>query len=361
MLIFLIIVCIVGVLIFPYWLIPANPFPQPSGRWKVGTSELTWDSADRIGIIAKIWYPTNATTGINTPYIDNIDRTLAAMTGWLSPLFKPSFRRIIVPAFIDAPLEERSPQGFPLVLLSPGFGLMNCLNTFYALEFASHGFIVIGINHPGSSPVTLLADGSQVKFKNPGKEVLEDLNLIESFASKLTVEQANNISMVLDRFTGLNSTNDSFLNRRIDLNKVFSVGHSAGGTASFIVCGQDRRITKGVNLDGFCMYANDESYDRKKLLMINSDIDKQRPKQEKKRDKYDRMMAIEKLRIEQLSAKVNLKEISFKSSTHGSFTDLPIIIRSIVAKKIGFTGDRDGLELLSTTSQVMIDFFNEPT
>ena len=55
--------------------------------------------------------------------------------------------------------------GCPVVLFSPGFQSMNFLNTFYALEFASHGFMALGINHPGISAYSLLADGSQVAFK----------------------------------------------------------------------------------------------------------------------------------------------------------------------------------------------------
>ena len=75
MAIFFVLLCIVGILILPYWLIRSNPFPKPSGEWQVGTSNINWNSANRAGIIAKVWYPTNATTGIKSQYIDNIGRT----------------------------------------------------------------------------------------------------------------------------------------------------------------------------------------------------------------------------------------------------------------------------------------------
>jgi predicted dienelactone hydrolase len=174
MAIFFVLICIVGIIILPYWIIPANPFPKPLGEWQVGTSDLIWDSLSHTGIIAKIWYPTNATAGIQSPYIDNIGRTLAVITTGFNPLSNLIFNqfyldRIRTPALIDA-IPAQSQDGFPAILFSPGSCSMNFMHTFYALEFASHGFVVIGINHPGSSACTLLTDGSKVEFNKIDKK-----------------------------------------------------------------------------------------------------------------------------------------------------------------------------------------------
>ncbi len=167
MAILLLAICAIGILLLPYWLIRARPFPQPSGQWQVGVADLIWDAPEHQGIIAKVWYPTTDSQGIHSPYIDRIDRTLAAITAGGNPIIRAIAKlylgRVITPAFIDAtPIQLAG--GCPVVLFSPGFQSMNFLNTFYALEFASHGFIVVGINHPGISAGSLLADGSQVAF-----------------------------------------------------------------------------------------------------------------------------------------------------------------------------------------------------
>jgi hypothetical protein len=95
MVIFLIFICTIGILIFilPYFLISANPFPQPSGKWHVGTSDLIWDKPDLSGIIAKVWYPTDIKNHAHSPYIDNIDLTLSALTAGMNPLFKFIFNK----------------------------------------------------------------------------------------------------------------------------------------------------------------------------------------------------------------------------------------------------------------------------
>jgi Platelet-activating factor acetylhydrolase, isoform II len=201
MLIFLIFACAILTITFvlPYLLISANPFSEPSGKWSVGTTDLIWDKPDLSGIIAKIWYPTEIENNIPTPYIDRIDSILSALTAGKSPLYKFIFKlylaRIKTPVTCDA-IPGDIPDGFPVILLSPGFGFINVLNTFYALEFASHGAIVVGINHPGSSGVALLSNGSAVGvdekinemtkrlFSNNGKLLKENPQKFTGVAKK---------------------------------------------------------------------------------------------------------------------------------------------------------------------------------
>lgn len=363
MAILFILVCAIGIFTLPYWLIPARPFPQPSGQWQVGGSDLIWDTPDRVGIIAKIWYPTSDRQGIQSPYIDNIDRTLSVMTAGINPLFKLIAKlylgRVMTPSFINAtPIQCQ--DGCPVILFSPGFRGINFLNTFYALEFASHGFVVIGINHPGISAGALLTDGSQVEFKPIDVElVFAEYEQPDSLFSHLVVEQAGNISKVLDKIISLNTTVYSFLYQKIDPKQVFAAGHSVGGAASFIACGKDDRITKGVNLDGIFVDIADTNYASKELLLISSNWEKYSPKDKNYRNRIDTIIAKDKIQREKLSAKANLHQRSFQSASHFNLMDLPLIIRSTIGKKIGLFGGIDGLKLLSETSAKMMDFFNE--
>ena len=313
MTIFLIFACAIGIFIFvlPYFLISANPFPQPSGKWKVGTADLIWDKPELSGIIAKVWYPTETENDTSAPYIDRIDLILSALTVGMNPLFKfifnkRYFARIRTPASIDA-IPATSPDGFPVIFFSPGLAAINFLNTFYALEFASHGFIVVGINHPGSSFSTMLTNGAQVGVDRALKELLTDPNTrFDRFAGDIINQQAAHISIVLDKVINLNHSN-SFLEQRIDLNQIFAAGHSIGGAASFIACGIDRRISKGVNFDGYFLDNDNTNYDLQELLLINSDRDRY-PKNKALRIKYeiDLEFAKDKVRIEHLAAKANL-------------------------------------------------------
>lgn len=213
----IILVCAIGIVLLPYWLIKTNPFPQPSGQWQVGVSDFIWDAPDRTGIIAKVWYPIASS----------------------------------------------------------------------------------------------------------------------------------------------NTTTESPLYQKINMNKVFAAGHSVGGAASFVACGKDDRIAKGVNLDGIFVDPANTNYTNKELLLISSNWEKYSPKDKTSRSRIKTIRAKDKVQREQLALKANLHQCSFQSASHFNFMDLPLIIRSTIGKKIGLFGSIDELELLSKTSAEMKKFFNE--
>lgn len=360
--IFLLFACFIGLIFFlPYGLISANPFPDPSGHWKVGTSDLIWHLPSHSGIIAKIWYPSGTEQESHSPYIDYLDRTLSGITTGLSPLFKLILNRLYLgriqaPSSINAMLAQ-SEDNFPIILLSPGFGGVNFLNTFYALELASHGFIVIGINHPGWSSGTLLIDGSQVVLNQVN---FNDVDRADALFAEITEQKSNNLSAVLDEVFNLNNTADSWLYQKIDMTKIFAAGHSSGGSASFLACGTDPRISKSVNLDGFLyMEEIDIASAEKEFLLILSNRDKYAPQSNKSQNSFDVVMAKDKTRIDRFVRHSNVHKHLFHSAKHLSFTDLPLILNSLLSKCFGLFGEGDRLDLSLETSAMMIDFFGE--
>jgi Platelet-activating factor acetylhydrolase, isoform II len=367
MLIFFILICIVAIAIFalPYVLIPRNRLPQPSGQWQVGTSEIVWKSPDypQVGIIAKVWYPTAEKSGINSPYIHKLGRDFSdpIATNLVYKLIFLLLRRVsTIPAFTNAtPLQ--TPDGLPIVLFSPGFGGINYLGTFYALEFASHGFLVIGINHPKSNVGTMCTDGSQIKFDNFDPSIFNEPNKLEQYIGNVTQTQAINISIITDEIICLNSTLGSLFYQTINFNKIFAAGHSAGGSSSFAACGRDRRISKGIDLDGTFVDLDLESADYigNKLLLVYSDREKYKPKNKVGIHQYNAMIAIDKKWTDKLLVVSSLQQTLLEETTHYGFTDLSILINPIVGKKIGLLGQADGLTMLLKLSRVMIDFLNK--
>jgi dienelactone hydrolase len=357
--IFLIFLFLIILLLFlPYGLISSNPFPPPSGQWKVGTSNLIWNLPSYSGIIAKVWYPSIENKNSYSPYIDDIDRTLSAITAGMNPLSKLIINRFYLgriqsPAEINAPL-DRHQNCLPTILFSPGFGGVNFLNTFYALELASHGFIVIGINHPGWSSGSLLVDGSHVAFNRVD---FNDVDRADALFAEIVGDKANNISAVLDELIHLNITADSWLYQKIDLTKIFAAGHSSGGSASFLACARDSRIAKSVNLDGFLyMDEIDIAGTGKEFLLVLSDRDKYASPGNKPQNSFDVVMAKDKTRIDRLTSYANVRDRLFPSANHFSFMDLSLILNPTFSKHLGIFGEADRLDLLLKTSVTMMDF-----
>jgi dienelactone hydrolase len=355
----------IAIFALPYLLISKNTLSKPSGKWQVGTTDIDWDAPNSTykGIIAKVWYPTEEQSGINSPYIDRIDRVFAdgIIINIVYNLIFLLLQRIsTTPAFINAaPIQ--TPGGLPVILFSPGFGGTNYLGTFYALEFASHGFMVVGIDHPLSNVGTTCMDGFQIKFENYDIAIFKDPPKLERYMGNIMQEQSKNMSAILDRIVDLNSIPDSLLYQKVDTKRIFTAGHSIGGAASFVACGKDRRISKGIDLDGTFIDLEFDSanYTNKKLLLIQSDREKYKPKDKKMLEQYNAITGNERMWIDRLSAKANLEKLVFESTNHVSFTDLSIFINPTIGKKLGLLGDIDGFRVLSKTSTTMINFFNK--
>jgi dienelactone hydrolase len=356
-------VILVVILGLPSLLITRTEFPQPSGKYAVGTTDLNWDAPDRSSadIIAKVWYPTEDRGGKNSPYIGEIGGKFAnsiavnlsyKLIFWL-------FRHITSPASINATPVSHS-DGLPIILFSPGFGGINYLYTAYALEFASHGFITIGINHPKLNAGTMRADGSQIGLENFDMTIFDEPSKLERYTGNLTRSQAQNISAIIDRVIQLNSSPESLFYRTIDPSRIFAAGHSIGGSAAFVVCGRDPRVLKAVDIDGIFVDLDiaDADYTGKSLLLIKSDRDRAKPKNKKGLHQYNAIVSLGDLWLEKLALKTDFQRQEIAGSTHNNFSDLSILVKPSIGKKLGLLGEIDGLALISQTSRTTIDFFD---
>jgi hypothetical protein len=333
----LVLLCIL--ILLPSFLIPAHPFPTPSGEWQVGTSDILWQVPGQSARLAKVWYPTSTRKGQQSSYIDKrvLENVLPSLIERLNLpqvlIFSKFYlSRIKTPAGLNASLIQQNQ--LPVILFSPGLGGINILNTFYALEFASRGFIVIGINHPGSSAITLMENGAIAEF-NPSSSSERD-----------TVEQqVDNLSAIANTLLKLTAQPESILYQKIDANKIFALGHSTGVVASFLACGRDQRFSKCANLDGILERFTDMNYTTKKLLLMETDIN----------PTVTQLLEHERA-IQMLSKQADWQRVIFQQSEHLNFTDLPLVFK--LSKMAGLVGETDSFELLSDSSKKLIEFFS---
>lgn len=125
-------------------------------------------------------------------------------------------------------------QKFPIALFSPGLNTTRLFYSSLAQELASHGFIVITVDHPYDVDVVEFPDGSVIyggQVKKP------TMNSSASVEHALQV-RADDISYILDTL-GCETGDD-----------VVMFGHSFGGAAAATSMLKDPRIKAGVNNDG---------------------------------------------------------------------------------------------------------------
>jgi predicted dienelactone hydrolase len=161
-----------------------------------------------------------------------------------------------------------------VILFSPSWTGRRDQNTVQVEELASHGFVVVGIDHPYSTVLTVFPDGraAQTVLGN-----WMDFSSEETFARcvRASEEQVRlrgaDVRFVLDEIERLNKADPQrVFTGRIDTSQVGIFGHSFGGAVSAEACATDPRFKAGVNLDGM-LFGTAKTKSIGKPMMVFSD------------------------------------------------------------------------------------------
>ena len=219
--------------------------PDPTGPQAVGKSAAIWPSGDGTRSIRVVaWYPAEPGTGDAGRYLADlatIDDVLVA-SGQVGAFEVAGLPLVRDPARIDAAPAGTGGERLPVIIFSPG----NATNVeFYAAiaqDLSSHGFVVIGIDHPGQVAAVALASEVVAYAGDP------PLAEASTTIPRLIEERATDIAAVLDQLTGA-APGLGAIAARVDLTRVGVMGHSNGGVAAAMAC-RDARVVACANIDG---------------------------------------------------------------------------------------------------------------
>ncbi|MEU2061235.1 hypothetical protein [Streptomyces sp. NPDC013455] len=249
------------------WAFPVPVFPEPSGRFAVGTRVVQWtdphrpetataDPHDRRTVVVQLWYPARSSPAgtRRARYLGRTEHEARTVSDALA-------RHVGLPGFLvdgvprahthsvfDAPVAGGSGR-FPVVLFSPGLGGVRTQNTAWAEELASHGYVVAALDHPYDSAAVVLADGRTVDAQvastgDPDKDE-------ERGVGWATVRAAD-LGFVLTQLDRLDRGEIAGpLTGRLDTGRVAVTGHSIGGGSALQAARQDRRFDAVIDLDGY--------------------------------------------------------------------------------------------------------------
>jgi hypothetical protein len=235
-----------------------DPLPVPTGPDRVGRSSFDWVDPARFDVYAAnpedhrelvvfVWYPASP-------------QPSAQFAPYLPPPWAPTadFLGLDVAglrshASADAEVAASSPT-YPVLLLSPS-GFPPLMLSAIAEELASHGFVVVGVNHTYEATVTAFADG-RVLPMNPaavggalGPQVGSHDEVFRQRAS-LCEYKAADLTSVADQLENLNTDPAERFAGRLDFSRLGAFGHSFGGDAALELCRTDHRCLAAANLDG---------------------------------------------------------------------------------------------------------------
>ena len=201
-----------------------------------------------------VWYPADASQGPLAPYLDAAAFERAIGAAGLRQQLEGAYDavkdgRIQTHAVAGAPFSRRVTHA-PILIFSPGGGLVREIYAAQLEDLASHGFVIAAITHPYDGIVTVYPDGHWITYD------AKRWPQIPSFAGEWNLNQlewhARDIRFVLDELERANRSNADGLAfaGHLDLAHIGAFGHSFGGVAAAKACQTDRRFTACLNQDG---------------------------------------------------------------------------------------------------------------
>jgi dienelactone hydrolase len=270
---------------------------------------------------------------------------------------------------------------YPVVLFSHGAGTTMEVQTSQSEDLASHGYIVVAIDHTYVSAATVFPDRIVSQ-----KEATTNFNIPEP-AEIITQIMADDSKFVMEQLGEMNEGKiNSIFKGKLDLDSIGALGHSVGGAVAYNLAINDNRVKAAIDLDGtvfitpnrnvkdvapFLMLANDryhiQAIENRKPLMKRfedmEDIDQKITigiygSEEAYNEAYDKARQNILGLTEVLKTSGNL--FTIEGSDHMKFVDIGLFIGvKPLRELIGIGGKIDPATCLEITEAVTLAFFDQ--
>jgi predicted dienelactone hydrolase len=341
-------------------LLPVPKIPAPSGPYSIGTSIYEMTDASRKELYSgkdesrrfmiQVWYPAEVkSTDIKAPWMANADIFAPAIARFINmpAYFLDHLALVDIPAYQDAQLASAE-KPFPIILFSHGWKGFNAQNSGQALELASHGYVVMAIQHTYGAVTTVFPDGT-VAPNNPNALPADDNDPdYEIIARKLVNQWAGDMSFVLDEINDPNTEAGTFFNSKLDFSRIGVYGHSTGGGAAIQFCGTDSRCKAVLGMDPFMRPVSAEvianGVSQPSFFMFSQYW-------------FDDVNSINNKLFDQFQPHNSneLGAIYITGTKHYDFSDLPLL--SPIAPQLGLKGPLNGKRVTEIVNSYLIDFF----
>jgi dienelactone hydrolase len=235
------------------------------------------------------------------------------------------------------PRKDRSRRNkFPIILFSPGLGNSRLQYGAMAQSMASHGFVIITMDH--------------VEYPDKTVALAVDIESDEQIEADVVVRQ-HDVSFIIDQM------HDCSIRERLfhdiadirSLNKILMAGHSLGGATAAASMLADTRIAAAVNLDG-TLFGGVLHKNFSSPLMIMSHEGK--------------TLSTDDSWTQAWSHAVGTKlAVTLNGTQHGTYTDLTLLANTlglsgtVNAEIGGLLGTMEGVRAMELINAFVLQFF----
>jgi predicted dienelactone hydrolase len=342
--------------------LPVPSIPAPDGPYQVGTTsyELTdssrkelysgQDEARRFQI--QVWYPSQPGASAEQAHwmnhADVYSRAISEDILGLPSFFLDHLALVKLPAYTDSKVVP-SDTGYPIILFSHGWTGFNAQNTGQALQLASHGYVVVAVQHTYGAVVTVFDDGTIAKYNPDALPRGAPDAEYDVAADKLANQWAGDLSYALEFMTKQNNDSNSRFFHTLDISRVGVYGHSTGGGAAIQFCGTDARCKAVLGQDAFMRPVSDEIL-RRGVTQPAFFMFSQRW--------HDDANSLNNRQFKPFlkNSKQALGAVYIEGTAHYDFSDLPLL--SPLAPQLGLKGPINGRRVTTIVDDYLLSFFD---
>ncbi len=223
---------------------PALTLAKPTGDRPVGTTALHLKDTSRPDpwvpsvpyreLMVSLFYPAASATGPKKQFMSEAEAKAVFDEAGIKGIPPSVLTTVHTDAIVDA---KPAGRDLPAVVLSPGFKRPRAELTSLSEDLASHGYLVVLVDHTYENVATTFPDGRVTGCAACGSYDPE-------FWQKLQRGRAKDVSFVLDSLTR------SKWAPLLDRSRIGMAGHSVGGTSTVNAMVTDARIRAGIDMDG---------------------------------------------------------------------------------------------------------------
>lgn len=378
--------------VFLAYALPVFKLPEPTGSYAVGiqyfhlidetrTDPFLDGSTQKRELMVKVYYPAKEDDSRPfAPYFHSPELVRLFAEFYNMPDF--AFNHLyLVKTNSKEGLEISDQQSnYPVILFSHGAGTTMEVQTSQSEDLASHGYIVVAIDHTYASMGTVFPDRIVSH-----QEATTNFDVPEP-AEIITQIMADDSSFVIDELEKMNEGEiKSIFQGKLDLEKIGAIGHSVGGAVAYNLAINDSRVKAAIDLDGVVFITpKDDAKDMAPFLMLASNnhhvqaIENREPlmKKFKDMDDLDQQITVEIYGSEQIyqdaydKAQQNVIELAevlktsgnlftIEGSDHMKFIDIGLFIGIPQLRELlNIVGDTDPAKCLEITKSVTLVFFD---
>jgi predicted dienelactone hydrolase len=343
-------------------LLPVPRVADPSGPYQIGTQTIVLTDASRRELYSgqdeprkfmiQIWYPAvPRPSNIHAPWMNRADIFAPSIAEYFEfpGFFLDHLALARSPAYQDAPIMSAE-HPYPVIVFSHGWNGFAAQSSAQMAELASHGYVVVSMQHTYGAMVTIFPDG-KTALNNPDAlpEGMPEPGYTD--AARLLVDQwSGDISFALDFLAAQNVDISSPFHSALDLAHIGVFGHSTGGGAVIQFCGTEARCTAGLAQDPFMTPVSQEVQERglnQPFLFFFS---------QSWRDSTDsKNNLLFNAFLPNIPKSVGVTTII--GTRHYDFTDIPLL--SPLAPQLGLKGPINGKRVVKILNDYLVAYFDQ--